>query len=185
MMKFKKIWIAFLIGLSILYLSLSPLAQTSEQYIDRKISLDFKDADIRNILKLIAGVAGFNIVLGEEVKGRITMRLVNVSWNEALEVILQSQSLGMVGIGNVVQISSLERLKREEEALLASKRAKERMEDLRTEMIRLKYAKANDMVPVIKIFLSERGHVSADERTNTLIIKDRSENIEVIKNLFH
>jgi len=149
-----------------------------------KISLDFKDADVRNILKLIAEVSGFNIVLGDDVKGRVTIKLVDVFWDQALEVILQSQSLGMVKIGNVIQIASLEKLRKEEEIRFASERAKEKLEDLRTEMIRLKYAKANDMVPVIKIFLSERGAVIADERTNTLVIRDIPKNIETIKNLF-
>jgi type IV pilus assembly protein PilQ len=159
-------------------LSSNPIAQPSSKYTGRKITLDFKDADIRNIFRLIAEVSNLNIVIEDEVRGRVTIKLVDIPWDQALEVILQSQSLGMVRIGNVIRIAPMEKLRRERETRLASKRAKEKLEDLRTEMIHLKYAIARDMVPVVKNFLSERGTVSADERTNTL------ENIEEIKDLF-
>ena len=183
-MKFSKVWIPFLIGISILFSSLCSLAQPSRQSTHQKISLDLRDADIGNVLGLISEVAQLNIVLADEVKGRVTIRLNEVPWDQALGVILQSQSLGMVRIGNVIRIVPLERLRKEEETLLASKRAKEKMEDLRTEMIHLKYARAKDMVPVVKSFLSARGAVIADERTNILIIRDISENVEAIKSLF-
>jgi len=163
---------------------LSPLAQPPERYRGRRISLDFVDADLRNILRLIAEVSELNIVAGDDVKGRVTIRLLDVPWDQALEVILQSQSLGMVRVGNVIRIAPVDRLRREEQDRLASERTKEKLEDLKTEMIHLKYAIAQDMIPVVKNFLSERGSVSADDRTNTLIIRDTSKNIEEIKDLF-
>ena len=159
-------------------------AQPLKQYTGRKISLDFMDADIRNILKLVAEVSGLNIVVGDDVRGRVTLRLLKVPWDQALEVILQSQSLGMVRVGNVIRIAPLEKLRRESEGDLASKRGREKLADLRTELIHLKYASARDMVPVVKNLLSERGTLSADERTNTLIVRDISENIEEIRELF-
>jgi len=177
-MAISKKWIATLILISIFSPGLSSLAQPS------KISIDFRDADVRNILKLIAEISELNMIIGDEIKGRMTIKLVDVSWDEALEVILQSQSLGIIRNGNVIRVASLEKLRKEEETQLALMRAKERIEDLRTEMIRLNYAIAKDMVPVVKMFLSERGSVMADERTNTLIIRDTPENIETIKNLF-
>ncbi len=183
-MVFRGIWIPILILIAIFSLSSSSLAQPSGQYTGRKITLDFKDADIRNIFRLIAEFSDLNIVVGDEVKGRVTIRLVEVPWDQALDVILESQSLGMIRIGNVIRIAPIEKLRREREARLASKRAQEKLEDLRTEMIHLKYAIASDMIPVVRDFLSERGSVSADERTNTLIIRDTSENIEAIKDLF-
>ena len=163
---------------------LAPLAQPPDRYRGRRISLDLVDADLRNILRLIAEISELNIVAGDDVKGRVTIRLVDVPWEQALEVILQSQSLGMVRVGNVIRIAPIERLRREEQDRLASERAKEKLEDLKTEMIHLKYAIAQDMIPVVKNFLSERGSVSADDRTNTLIIRDTSKNIEEIKDLF-
>ena len=71
-------------------------------YTGRKVSLDFKDADIKNILRLIAEVSNFNIITADDVSGKITMRLVDVPWDQALDVILQSRSLGMVQVGNVI-----------------------------------------------------------------------------------
>jgi len=177
-MALSKKWIIPLILISILSSSLGSLAQPS------KISLDFKDADVRNILKLIAEISELNMVIGDEVKGRMTIKVVDVSWDEALEVILQSQSLGIIRNGNVIRIGSLEKLRKEEETQLALKRSKEKVEDLKTEMIRLNYANAKDMISVVKMFLSERGSVIADVWTNTLIIRDAPENIETIKNLF-
>ena len=159
-------------------------AQPLRQYTGRKISLDFVDADIRNILRFIAEVSELNIVAGDDVKGRVTIRLVEVPLNQALEVILQSQSLGMVRVGNVIRIAPLEKLRRERQDELTLERAKEKLEDLRTEMIHLKYASALDMVPLVRQFLSDRGTVSADERTNTLIIRDTPKNIEEVRDLF-
>ena len=146
--------------------------------------MDFVDADIRNILRLIAEVSGLNIVVGDDVRGGVTIRLLEVPWDQALEVILQSQLLGMVRVGNVIRIAPLERLRREREDELASQRGREKLADLRTEFIHVKYASARDMVPVVKHFLSVRGTARAHERTNTLIIRDISKNIEEIRELF-
>jgi type IV pilus assembly protein PilQ len=182
-LKFMRILTAFLMSISILASSPNLFAQPSKQYAVQKISFDFRDADIVNVLKLIAEAAGLNVVVGDEVKGRITMRLVDLTWDQALEVVLQSRSLGMVRVGNVVRIESLDKLRKEQEVQLISKRAHEKMEDLKTELIRLKYAIAREMVPLVKGFLSERGMVTADERTNTLVIRDILKNIETIKEL--
>jgi type IV pilus assembly protein PilQ len=179
-----KILTVFLISLSVLATTPNLSAQPPKQSHVQKISLDLRDADIINVLKLIAEAAGLNIVIGDEVKGRIKLRLVDITWDQALEVILQSRSLGMAKVGNVVRIESLEKLRKEWEVQLISKKAREKTPDLKTELIRLKYATAKDMVPLVKGFLSERGMVSADERTNTLVIRDISKNIETIKELF-
>jgi type IV pilus assembly protein PilQ len=183
-LKFIRILTAFLISISILATNPNLSAQPSKQYDVQEISLDFRDADIVNVMKLIAEAAGLNIVVGDEVKGRITLRLVDITWDQALEVIFQWRSLGMVRVGNVVRIESLEKLRKEKEVQLISKRSHEQMGDLKTELIQLKYAIARDMVPLVKGFLSERGIVSADERTNTLVIRDIPKNIETIKQLF-
>jgi type IV pilus assembly protein PilQ len=175
--KFPRVGVFIVIGFSILPLNSTTFPQPI-------ISLDFRDADIRNVLRLIAEVAELNIVIEDEVKGRITLRLVDVPWDRALEVILRSRSLGTVRVGNVIRIASSEKLRKEGEAQLASKRAKEKMEDLRTEIIHLNYAVAKEMIPIVKIFLSGRGAVVADERTNRLVVRDIPENIEAMKNLF-
>jgi type IV pilus assembly protein PilQ len=152
-------------------------------YAGRKVSLDFKDADIKNILRLIAEVSNFNIITADDVSGKITMRLVDVPWDQALDVILQTRSLGMVQVGNVIRIAPVESLNRESQARLEAKRVKERLEDMTTELIPINYATAKDIIPQIKGILSDRGDVKVDERTNILIIKDIPKNIPAVKHL--
>jgi type IV pilus assembly protein PilQ len=152
-------------------------------YTGRKLSLDFKDADIKNILRLIAEVSNLNIIAGDEVTGKITMRLVDVPWDQALEIILQSKNLGMSRVGNVVRIAPTDALKKEIQAELEAKRAKEKLEDMVTELITINYASAKEIVPQVKSVLSERGDVKIDERTNILIIKDIPRSIPAVKNL--
>jgi len=152
-------------------------------YMGRKLSLDFKDADIKNILRLIAEVSNLNIITGEDVAGKITMRLVDVPWDQALDVILQARSLGMNRVGNVIRVAPVDTLKKEIQAELEAKRVKERLEDLVTELIPVNYAAAKEIMPQVKSVLSDRGDVRVDERTNILIVKDISRNIPGVKNL--
>lgn len=154
-----------------------------KMYTGRKVSLDFKDADIKNILRLIAEVSNFNIITADDVSGKITMRLVDVPWDQALDVILQTRSLGMVQVGNIIRIAPVDALNKESQARLEAKRAKERLEDMVTELIPINYATAKDVIPQIKGILSERGDVKVDDRTNILIIKDIPRNIPAIKSL--
>ncbi len=152
-------------------------------YTGRKVSLDFKDADIKNILRLIAEVSNLNIITADDVQGKITMRLVDVPWDQALDVILQSRSLGKSQVGNVLRIAPLDTLKKEDQAILEDKRAKEKLEDLVTELIPINYATGSEIVPQIKSVLSERGDIKVDVRTNTLIVKDIARNVALAKSL--
>ncbi|MEW6376175.1 MAG: type IV pilus secretin PilQ [Thermodesulfobacteriota bacterium] len=152
-------------------------------YTGKRLSLDFKDADIKNILRLIAEVSNLNIIAGDDVTGKITMRLVDVPWDQALDVILQARSLGMSRVGNVVRVAPLDTLKREIQAELEARRAKERLEDLVTELIPINYATGKEIMPQVKSVLSDRGDVKVDERTNILIVKDIPRNIAGVKNL--
>jgi len=152
-------------------------------YAGRKLSLDFKDADIKNILRLIAEVSNLNIIAGDDVTGKVTMRLVDVPWDQALEVILQARSLGMSRAGNVIRVAPMTKLKKEVEEELTAKRAKEKLEDLVTELLPVSYATAKEILPQVKGVLSDRGDIKVDERTNILIVKDISRNILGAKNL--
>jgi type IV pilus assembly protein PilQ len=152
-------------------------------YTGRKLSLDFKDADIKNILRLIAEVSNLNVIAGDDVTGKITMRLVDVPWDQALDIILQTKNLGMSRVGNVIRIAPSDTLKKEIQAELEAKRAKEKLEDLSTELITVNYATAKDLVPQIKHVLSDRGDIQVDERTNILIVKDIAKNIVIVRNL--
>jgi type IV pilus assembly protein PilQ len=143
-----------------------------KEYSGRRISLDFKDADIGNILRLIAEVSDLNVIAGEEVTGTVTIRLVDVPWDQALDVILLTKGLGFVRVGNVLRIAPLETIKLESEQRLAERRAKERLEDLVVKLQPVNYATAKDVRDLVKRLLSKRGSVDIDARTNTLIIKD-------------
>jgi type IV pilus assembly protein PilQ len=156
---------------------------SESKYTGRKLSLDFKDADVKNILRLIAEVSNLNIITGDEVTGKITMRLVEVPWDQALDVILQARSLGMIRAGNVIRIAPIDKLKKEVEEELIAKRSKEKLEDLMTELISVNYATAKELVSQVKSVLSDRGDVKIDDRTNILIVKDIPRNIIAVKNL--
>ncbi len=152
-------------------------------YSGRKLSLDFKDADIKNILRLIAEVSNLNIIVADEVTGKITMRLVDVPWDQALEIILQSKRLDKRQVGNVVRIAPVEALRKEDQASLEEQKSKERLEPMVNELISVNYATAKEIMPQVKSILSERGDVKVDDRTNTLIVKDIAKSIPAVRNL--
>lgn len=141
-------------------------------YTGRRISLDFKDVDINDVLRLIADVSDLNIIAGDEVKGKVTIRLVDVPWDQALDVILLTKGLGFERVGNVLRIAPAEVLKQEEEARLQERRAKEKLEDLVVKLMPVNYADVKEVEKMVKRLLTERGTVNVDKRTNTVIIKD-------------
>lgn len=143
-----------------------------KSYQGRRVSLDFKDADIANILRLIAEVSDLNVIAGQEVTGKVTIRLVDVPWDQALDVILLTKGLGFVRIGNILRIAPVETLKVESEARLQDRRSREKLEDLIVKLQPVNFAKASDLGKLVKRLLSGRGSVNVDDRTNTLIIKD-------------
>ena len=152
-------------------------------YTGRKLSLDFKDADIKNILRLIAEVSNLNIIVADEVTGKITMRLVDVPWDQALDIILQSKHLDKRQVRNVVRIAPIDALRKEDQARLEEEKSKEKLEPMVNELIPVNYAAAKEIMPQVKSILSERGDVKVDDRTNTLIIKDVPRNIPSAKDL--
>src|SRR4030043_1480052 len=152
-------------------------------YTGRKLSLDFKDADIKNILRLIAEVSNFNVITADDVTGKITMRLVDVPWDQALDIVLQAKGLGKIQVGNVIWVAPRDALKRQEQDILEQKRAKEKLEDLVDDLIPINYATAKDIMPQVKGILSDRGDIKVDDRTNTLIVKDIGSKIAKVKSL--
>jgi len=141
-------------------------------YAGRRISLDFKDIDMGDVLRLIAEVSDLNVIAGEEVSGRVTIRLVDVPWDQALDVILLTKGLGFIRVGNVLRIAPQSVLAQEEEMRLQEKRNLELLEDLVVKLQPVNYATSNDMKGLVSRLLSQRGTVDVDKRTNTLIIKD-------------
>ncbi|HMO18017.1 MAG TPA: type IV pilus secretin PilQ [Oligoflexia bacterium] len=144
----------------------------SKMYTGRLISLDLQDTDIDNALRIIAEVSNLNIIASDDVAGKVTLRLIDVPWDQALDVILKTNGLDQVTEGNVIRIAPMEKLRREREALRESKLAAQNLEDLSVRYIRVSYARAEDIRSKIEPVLTERGTVTSDERTNQLIIKD-------------
>jgi len=143
-----------------------------KEYSGRRISLDFKEVDIADVLRLIAEVSDLNVIAGDEVKGAVTIRLIDVPWDQALDVILLTKGLGFARIGNVLRIAAADVLAQEEELRLQERRAKEKLEDLAVKLQPVNYADVKDVSKMISQLLTERGSVNTDNRTNTLIIKD-------------
>jgi len=149
-----------------------------KEYRGRRVSLDFKDVEIADVLRLVAEVSDLNIIAGDEVAGNVTIRLVEVPWDQALDVILMTKGLGFVRVGNVLRIAPADVLKAEEEVRLQERRNKEKLEDLEVKLLPVNYAAVKDIEGLVKRLLSARGTVNLDERTNTLIIKDISSVID-------
>lgn len=143
-----------------------------KEYLGRRISLDFKDIDMADVLRLIAEVSDLNVIAGEEVKGKVTIRLVDVPWDQALDVILLTKGLGFMRVGNVLRIAPADVLQSEEELRLQERRALEQLEDLIVKLQPVNYADSTDMKGMVSRLLTARGTVDVDKRTNTLIIKD-------------
>jgi type IV pilus assembly protein PilQ len=150
-------------------------ADGSKTYTGRLISLDLQDTDIDNALRIIAEVSNLNIIASDDVTGKVTLRLIDVPWDQALDVILKTNGLDQVTEGNVIRIAPVDKLRQEREALLEAKRAAQNLEDLKVSYIRVSYAQVGDMQTQVESVLSERGTVTVDERTNQLIVKDIGE----------
>jgi len=142
-------------------------------YKGRRISLDFKNVDIADVLRLIAEVSELNVIAGDEVKGAVTVRLVDVPWDQALDVVLLTKGLGFMRIGNILRIAPSLEIAQEEELRLQERRSKERLEDLIVKLQPVNYADVREVAKMVgQLLTPDRGTVTTDERTSTLIIKD-------------
>lgn len=156
---------------------------TPPKYVGRRISLDFQDADIANVIRLIADVSNLNIVLGEDVKGKVTLKLINVPWDQALDIILKMNNFGQIRDGNIIRIATLANIARQQDEEAHAKETKIKAEDLLTRIIYVNYGKAGELVDALKKLLSARGDITIDVRTNALIVKDIEKNLDEIARL--
>ena len=164
-----------------------------KKYSGQKISLEFKDADIKNVFRLLAEVSGKNIVITDDVNRKVTVRLIEVPWDQAMDLIIDTNGLGKDETGNVIRISTAGRLKSERDALAAAKKSEENLEPLQTAYLTVNYAKVvkgqndtntdKDLVEKVKALLSPRGKIEADQRTNTLIVRDIKSSIDDVQSL--
>ncbi|MFP5357768.1 MAG: type IV pilus secretin PilQ [Gammaproteobacteria bacterium] len=157
------------------------------QYTGERISLSFQSVDVRALLQIIADVAGTNMVVSDGVRGNVAMRLQNVPWDQALDIILRTKGLGMRQQGNVMLVAPLEEIAAREKIELESQIQKIDLSPLRSELIQINYARADEIARLVKSgsssILSERGQVNVDERTNTLIVLDTREKITEVRDL--
>jgi type IV pilus secretin PilQ/predicted competence protein len=148
------------------------------KYSGRKISLDLQDADLINVLRLFADVANLNIIIAPDVKGRVTVRMVNIPWDQAMDIILKMNGLGFALEDNILRIATTAALTKQAEEELRVKEAKKKAEDLTTRMVSINYATAASIAPTLKKSLSARGEIVVDDRTNTLIITDIAKSVD-------
>lgn len=155
----------------------------SLKYSGKKVSLDFQDADIINVLRLLAEVSKLNMVIGDNVKGKVTIKMLDVPWDQSLDVILKMKGLGKIYEDNVLRIDTLLNIAQQQEEEAKAKEAMVKAEDLVTKILSVNYAKARDVAESIKKSLSARGDITVDDRTNTLIIKEIKDKHEEIGKL--
>ncbi|QQU06168.1 type IV pilus secretin PilQ [Moraxella osloensis] len=165
-------------------------------YSGAPLSLEFQDVSVRTILEVLAQHTNTNIVASDSVSGNITLRLINVPWDQALDIILKSKNLDKRVNGNVIWVAPAAELAKQEADELKAQQEKKVLDPLRTEYIRLNYAKAENVRTLIEAgratsdrsssntsLLTDRGTVTIDARTNTLIVKDTAETISNIRDL--
>lgn len=157
------------------------------RYTGQKISLDFQKIDVRALLQIVADVAQANMVVSDAVKGDIAIRLDDVPWDQALAIILQSKGLGQRRQGNVIFVAPLAEMDARRKAELESQKQVTDLAPLRSELMQINYAKAEDIARLLKdqnnSILSERGRVTVDPRTNTLLILDTADKLADIRSL--
>lgn len=162
-------------------------SELSSKFVGKPISLNFQNISIRAVLKMIAEFTGLNIVTSDAVQGNITLNLNQVPWDQALNIILQSKGLAMRKSGNVIYIAPQTEMANQEKIALEARAQQERLEPLVVSYLRVNYAKSAEIAKLLQdkenTILSERGRISYDERTNTLLIKDTPENLTQIKAL--
>lgn len=156
-------------------------------FTGERLSLNFQDIEVRAVLQLLADFTGLNLVTSDTVEGRITLRLKNVPWDQALDIILKSKGLSKRQIDNVIMVAPTEEVAAREQLELESQQKIEELAPLRSDFVQVNYAKAEDLAALLKSdenrLLSERGNVTVDVRTNTLLIQDTSAKLEDIRRL--
>jgi type IV pilus assembly protein PilQ len=154
-------------------------------FTGERLSLNFQDIEVRSVLQLLADFTGLNLVVSDSVEGNLTLRLKNVPWDQAMDIILKTKGLDKRKAGNVILIAPTDEIAAREKLELEARKQVEELERLRTEFIKVNYAKAADMANLLKqvdnAILSPRGSVSVDERTNTLLVKDTNSSLSSVR----
>jgi len=156
-------------------------------YEGERLSLNFQDIEVRAVLQLLADFTGLNMVVSDTVSGRITLRLKNVPWDQAMDIILKTKGLSMRRNDNVILVAPTEEIAAREKLELESQQQIEELAPLRSELIQVNYAKAGTLAALLKSeenkLMSPRGSVTIDERTNTLLVQDTAAKLSEIREL--
>lgn len=153
------------------------------QFVGRRISLDFQQADITNILRLIAEVSGFNMVVGEGVKSKVTMKLVSVPWDQALDMLLKMNGLGMIRQGSIVWIDSLANIAKQQDEEARAKESKTKAEELVDRVFYIRNLQSQEVMQSLRKYLSPRGVIEFNLGSNALIVRETESKLAVIKQL--
>ncbi len=170
-------------------ISVKPLTQEEKQrkseftFTGQKLSLNFQDIDVRSVLQLIADFTNMNLVASDTVTGKITLRLQNVPWDQALDLILKTKGLAKRTVGNVMLIAPAAEIAQREKQELEANKQDAALAPLHTEFLQVSYAKSADLAPLAQKLLTTRGSLSTDSRTNMLIVNDTAQTMENIRDL--
>ena len=188
----------------LLTLAIKPLTQAQQDQLDQQerytgetLSLNFQDIEVRKVLNLIADFTNLNLVASDTVGGNITLRLQNVPWDQALDLVLRTRGLDKRQVGNVLLVAPAEEIAAREQLELENQRAAEELAPLRTEFLQVQYGKAADLASLLtgtgiegaaeastsQVLLTSRGSVAVDERTNTLIVQDTAAKLQQVRDL--
>lgn len=156
-----------------------------ERYTGERISIDLQDADVEHVLRLISEISGFNLILDDEISGKISLKLVDIPWDQALDLVLLQRNLGMVIKGNIMRIASTSKLETERaqlqkarEAAIQAQVSMQNLAPLKTEYMQINYNTAAEFEGKVKSMLTSRGSASSDPRTNILIVTDTEETLK-------
>lgn len=174
-----------------LILDFKPLSQAEKdertkelfEFTGEQIDLNFQNVELRSVLQIIAEVAELNLVVSDSVGGNITLRLKNVPWDQALDIVLKTEGLDQRTVGNVLLIAPADEIAQREQAELESSQKVEQLAPLRTEFIQVDYRKASEMMGTVQgaKLVSERGFIMADDETNVLMVRETSNAIQEIR----
>ncbi|MEL7184956.1 MAG: type IV pilus secretin PilQ family protein, partial [Pseudomonadota bacterium] len=166
----------------------SSLFSESKEYEGQRLTLNFQDIETRAVLQLLAETSGRNIIVSDTVQGNVTLRLRNVPWDQALDIVMTTKGLDMRQNGNVIMVAPAEEIAARETADLEARMAIAELEPLYDEFLQVNYAKATDLAELISggegsTMLSERGSIATDDRTNTLLVKDTADRLQNIRRM--
>jgi len=167
----------------------SSLYSETKEYEGQRLTLNFQDIETRAVLQLLAETSGRNIVVSDTVQGNVTLRLRNVPWDQALDIVMTTKGLDMRQNGNVIIVAPAEEIAARETADLEARNAISELEPMYSEFLQVNYAKASDLATLIGetggsgTMLSDRGSIAVDDRTNTLLVQDTADRLEDIRRM--